>query len=36
MGNCCIQENQNHTVVYSTKALMNMKNFNGLDLYFST
>ncbi len=36
-NNCCDKENQsNNGVIFSTKCFMNMKNFNGIDMYFST
>lgn len=36
MGNQCCSNDQSPTKIYSTKALMNMSNFNGMDMYFST
>lgn len=36
MGNKCYNNDQSQTKIYSTKALMNMSNFNGMDMYFST
>ncbi len=40
MGNqCCDKQynnNVNNGLIYSTKALMNMNNFNKMDIYFST
>ncbi len=36
MGNQCCRKEENTGKIYSTKALMNMNNFKGLDIYFST
>lgn len=35
-SNCCKKSNNDMSNIYSTKALMNAKNFNGMDFYFST